>query len=66
MVDTNKLRAAWVEKGLTQAQVADKIGLSSRVMTSRMAKCWFGSDEIERLINVLQIKDPVSIFFARQ
>lgn len=64
MVDTNKLKAVWVGQGMTQTEVAEKIGLSPRVMTSRMSKKWFGSDEIEKLIKVLNITEPVPIFFA--
>lgn len=66
MVDTNKLKGIWVSQGLTQGEVAQKIGLSSRVMTSRMSKHWFGSDEIEKLIELLDIREPAPIFFARE
>lgn len=66
MVDTNRLKGIWVSQGLTQGEVAQKIGLSSRVMTSRMAKRWFGSDEIEKLIELLNISNPSPIFFAHK
>lgn len=65
MVNTNKLRSLWIEQGMTQTEVAEKIGLSTRVMSSRMSKKWFGSDEIEKLIKVLNISEPVSVFFAQ-
>lgn len=64
MVDTNKLRGIWVSKGLTQSEVAKSIGLSERVMTTRMQKKWFGSDEIEKMIKLLDISEPTPIFFA--
>lgn len=64
MVNTSKLKSCWVEKDMTQGEVARKIGLSERVMVSRMKKKWFGSDEIEKLIRLLDISDPVPIFFA--
>jgi transcriptional regulator with XRE-family HTH domain len=66
MVDVNKLRGIWVSQGLTQSDVAKKIGLSDRVMTSRMSKKWFGSDEIEKMIAFLNITEPVTIFFANK
>lgn len=64
MVDTAKLKAAWVAKGKTQDDVAKIIGVSSKTMSLRMKKGVFGSDEMERMINALDIKKPAEIFFA--
>lgn len=65
MLNVNELKAAMVRKGLTQKEVADKMNISSRTFTSRLNKGVFGSDEIEQLMNILDINDPVSIFFAK-
>lgn len=65
MVDINSLKAAMVKKGLTQEKVAKMMNISPRTLSSRMAKGVFGSDEIELLMNILDIDDPVSIFFAQ-
>lgn len=65
MVDINGLKAAWVKKGLTQAEVAKKLDISSRTLSERMKKGVFGSDEIEKMINFLDIDNPISIFFAK-
>lgn len=65
MVNTNELRAAWVKKGLTQADIAKELKISPRTLTNRMKKGVFGSDEIEQLITLLDIQNPVPIFFAQ-
>ena len=65
MVNVNELKAAIVRKGLTQKEVADKMTISPRTFTSRLNKGVFGSDEIEQLMDILDINDPISIFFAQ-
>lgn len=65
MVQLNELKAAMVRKGLTQADVAKAIGISNKTFYEHMKKGVFGSDEIEKLINLLDIKDPLNVFFAR-
>lgn len=64
MVNTNALKAEWVKKGLNQSQVAKSIGISSRTMSHRMKERVFGTDEVERLIVLLDIDNPLPIFFA--
>lgn len=65
MVDTKGLKAEMVRKGITQEQLAKQLNMSSRTFSSRMSKGVFGSDEIEKLVKILDIKDPMSIFFAQ-
>ena len=64
MVDKNKLRAAWVAKGFTQSDVAQKIGVSEATFSRRMQQGRFDSDEIETLVALLEINDIADIFFA--
>lgn len=66
MVDINGLKAAWVKKGLTQAQVAKELNISSRTLSERLKKGVFGSDEIEQLVVLLDIENPIAIFFANR
>lgn len=66
MVDTNKLRGCIVANGKTQAEVAEEIGMSAKTFCLKMKKKVFGSDEIEKMIDLLNIEDPMSVFFARQ
>lgn len=64
MVDKNALKAEWVRKGMTKAEVTKAIGMSDPTFDRRLRKGVFGSDEIEKLISVLEIKNPMDIFFA--
>ena len=66
MLDKNALKAEIVRNGLTQKQVAEKLGISEKTFISRMKRGAFGTDEAEILISVLGLKDPVSIFFAEE
>lgn len=66
MIDRNKLRAAWVSKGFTQEKVAKEVGVSNKTFSLKMKRGVFGSDEIEKMIDLLDISDPVNVFFAKQ
>lgn len=65
MVDTNKLRGCIVANGKTQEEVAKYIGIAPKTFSLRMKKKVFGSDEIEKMIELLKIEDPMPIFFAK-
>ena len=65
MIRTDKLRGVIAEKGLSQADVAKEIGISPKTFYEKMKNGVFGSDEIQVMINMLGIEDPVSIFFVR-
>ena len=60
MIDVNALRGRIAEKGLSQAKIAPK------TFYEKMNKGVFGSDEIECMIDILDIKDPAKIFFAKK
>ena len=66
MLDVNGLKAAIVKKGLTQKDVADKLVMSPKTFSSRLSKGIFGSDEIEKLMTILDISNPMDIFFAKK
>lgn len=65
MVQTNELKAAMVRKGLSQADVAKAIGVSNKTFCERMKQKVFGSDEIEKMIDLLEIENPMFVFFNR-
>ena len=65
MIDTNALRGKIAEKGLSQARMAEKLGITPKTFYEKMGKGVFGSDEVEIMIDVLEIEDPVKIFFAK-
>lgn len=64
MINTNALRGRIAEAGLSQAKVAEHIGITPKTFYEKMSKGVFGSDEIETMIKLLKIDDPVSIFFT--
>lgn len=63
MVNVLKLKAAIVEKGKTEKEVAEAIGMSEKTFGRRMKKKAFGSEEINAIVKVLDIKQPTPIFF---
>lgn len=65
MVDTNRLKGLIVENEKTQEEVARYIGITPKTFYSKMKRKVFGSDEIEKMIELLNIEDPTPIFFAK-
>ena len=66
MVNTDKLRGLIVENRLTQDKVATELGITPRTFYRKMERGVFNSDEIEQMINLLHIQDPVAVFFAEE
>lgn len=66
MLDVKALRAEMVRHGYTNEAMAKELGISSRTFSTRLKTGDFGSKEIETLMSKLDLKDPVSIFFASQ
>lgn len=64
MIKTNELKAEIVKNGYTQQEIAKLIGISPKTFYEKMKKGVFGSDEIQIMIQYLDIKDPIAIFFA--
>ena len=65
MIATDKLRGIIAERGLSQAKIAEELGITSKTFYDKMKKGVFDSDEIEKMIITLQIDNPVDIFFAK-
>ena len=66
MIDVKKLKGIIVEKGYSQKDVAKSLGIAQKTFYSKMNKGVFGSDEIEKMIYMLEINDPIPIFFAKE
>jgi hypothetical protein len=64
MVDVNKLKGLIVERGLTQTEVYGRMGLSKRQWQGRIEKKKFDSDDMKKLVTILEIDNPSPIFFA--
>ena len=66
MIKTYELRGIIAKNGLSQCDVAKKIGVSPKTFYEKMKKGVFGSDEIQVMIEELHIEDPASVFFAKE
>lgn len=65
MIDTNGLRGLIYTRGLTQSKLAIKLGMVPKTFYDKMKRGIFGSDEIEEMIILLNIDNPIPIFFTR-
>ena len=65
MVNVNELRGVIAKNGLSQRKLAKKLGMTDTTFYKKMAKGVFGSDEIEKMIEILHIDNPMPIFFAK-
>lgn len=63
MLDKNALKAEMVRNGFTQSSLSKELGISPRTFSNRLKSEDFGRNEIEKMIELLHIKNPVSIFF---
>ena len=66
MVAVDKLRGIIAERGMSQRQVAKLLGVTEKTFYTKMKTGVFGTDEVERLIDILSISNPVDIFLAKR
>lgn len=66
MIRVDKLRGIISERGMTQSDVAKSIGISPKTFYLKMKKGVFGSDEVDAIIALLDIKNPYDIFYVRK
>ena len=66
MLAVDKLRGVIAERGLSQRKVASYLGISEKTFYLKMKKGVFGTDEVEKMVDLLHISDPVSIFLAKE
>ena len=66
MLDVKALRAEIARNGMTQGQVAERIGITASTFSRKMKTNGFGINEAEEIIKLLGIQDPGAIFFAEQ
>lgn len=64
MIATNEIKGLIRARGMTQAEVAEKMGINPVTLSRKFGKGILNSDEIEVLIDILEIKNPASIFFG--
>lgn len=67
MTDTNKLKGRLLEKGLTQSDVAAKLGISYQSFNYKLNNIReFKASEIKRLCVILDISNKDDYFFYNQ
>lgn len=66
MIKTDELRGEIAKNGFSQSDVAKMIGVTPKTFYEKMKNGVFGSDEIEIMIEKLNIRDPMAIFFAKK
>ena len=65
MTDTLKLKAAIMESGFNQEQLAEMLGMTVATMNYKVNnKSEFKASEIKKLCEILKITDVNTIFFA--
>ena len=65
MILVNKLKGMLVEKGISVVDVAKRIGESPVSLYRHLDRGVLSSSEIEVFIELLDIAEPMSIFFAK-
>lgn len=66
MINTDRLRGIIAERGLRLNKLAREIGMHESTMYAKMHRGVFDSDEIEKMIDILEIESPLDIFFAKK
>ena len=66
MVNTAELRGIIAKNGKTQTDMAKILNITPKTFYVRMKNGVFGSDEIQTMIDVLHIENPMEIFFAKK
>ena len=61
MIDTNELRGIIAKNGLSQSELARKLGMTPKTFYDKMKKGVFSSNEIEKMIVQLGIENPIAI-----
>ena len=65
MVNVSKLRGIMAERGISQGELADSLGMSRNTFSRKMKRGVFEYDEMGEMVSLLQIEDPASVFFAK-
>ena len=63
MVNAKRLRGEIVANGYSMGEFSKMLNMSRSAFYRRMKVGIFGSDEIEQMMELLDIKNPVPIFF---
>ena len=65
MFDKNRLRAYIMLNGLTNEKVAELMGINNSTFSKKINRGGsFTREEIVKLVKILDIDDPMAVFFA--
>lgn len=65
MLNKQLFKSELVKNGYTYKAMAEKLGISERTFSTRVKKGDFGSEEIDKMIPLLHLEDPMPVFFAQ-
>lgn len=65
MILTDDLIGLMAKHRISQKEMAKKLSITPKTFSLKLKRGRFGSDEIEIMIDTLNIKDPMAIFFAK-
>ena len=65
-MDVQKLKGAIVAGGYTQATLAKELGIQPDTMYKKMKRGVFNTDEALKMIEILNIDNPVEIFLPEK
>lgn len=54
-MNVNALRGTIAERGYSQRQVAQRLGMSEKTFYTKMKKGAFGTDDVKQMMNILDI-----------
>ena len=63
MIRADLLNGEIARAGFSRASIARAIGITPKTFYDKEKKGVFGSDEIVKIVNVCDIKNPIPIFF---
>lgn len=66
MFSAPELKAQMARRGYTQERLAREIGVTPKTLYLKMKSGKFGTDEVTQIMRVLDIQDPVPIFFKHE
>lgn len=65
MVNTPRLRGVIAERGFSQSDIARALHITPQAFYRKMDKGVFKTNEVETMIEVLNIENPMAIFFEK-
>lgn len=66
MLNRRALKAELVRNGITQTEMAEMLGMTSKTFYNKMRTGKFGIQDAEKMIKILKIDQPMLIFFNQK